>query len=138
MRTLLIMQTLLEKSDESHRVGIDEIITILNNNDVGGERKSIYDDIETLKAFGMDILYSKEKPAGYYLANRDFELPELKLLVDAVQSSKFITVKKSQELIKKLEHLASSSEAQKLHRQVIHTEKTYIFKHVKCGAFACT
>jgi len=112
------MQTLLEKSDENHRVSIEEIITILNNNGVGGERKSIYDDIETLKAFGMDILYSKEKPAGYYLANRDFELPELKLLVDAVQASKFITVKKSQELIKKLEHLASTSEAKKLHRQV--------------------
>lgn len=118
MRTLLIMQTLLSKSDENHRIGIDEIIKVLNNNGISGERKSIYDDIETLKAFGLDILYDKEKPSGYYIGNRDFELPELKLLVDAVQSSKFITVKKSQELIRKLEYLTSSGEAKKLHRQV--------------------
>ena len=118
MRTLLIMQLLLSKSDENHRIGIDEIIKVLTNNGISGERKSIYDDIETLKAFGLDILYNKEKPSGYYIGNRDFELPELKLLVDAVQSSKFITVKKSQELIRKLEYLTSTGEAKKLHRQV--------------------
>lgn len=73
----------------------------------------------------MDILYSKEKPAGYYVASRKFELPELKLLVDAVQSSKFITVKKSRDLIKKLESMTSVSEAKQLQRQVTNVAKSY-------------
>ena len=69
-------------------------------------------------SWGMDILYSKEKPAGYYLGSRKFELPELKLMVDAVQASKFITVKKSRDLIKKLESMTSAEEAKQLQRQV--------------------
>ena len=118
LRTLYIMDALLEKSDESHRLSTKELLEILERNGITADRKSIYDDIETLSVWGMDILYTKEKPAGYYLASRTFELPELKLLVDAVQSSKFITDKKSRELIKKLESLASASEAKQLQRQV--------------------
>ena len=108
----------MEKSDADHRLSTQDIIAMLNANGLEVDRKSIYDDIETLGEWGMDIVYTKEKPAGYYLASRDFELPELKLLVDAVQSSKFITEKKSRDLIKKLERLASESEAKQLHRQV--------------------
>lgn len=118
LRTLYIMETLLEKSDESHKLSTGELLEILERNGISSNRKSIYDDIETLTVWGMDILYSKEKPAGYYLASRKFELPELKLLVDAVQASKFITAKKSRELIKKLESLASTSEARHLQRHV--------------------
>ncbi len=76
------------------------------------------EDIEVLRDFGIDIENKREKPAGYYVASRDFELPELKLLVDAVQCTRFITKKKSEELIKKLENLASKSEAAQLQRQV--------------------
>ena len=100
LRTLYIMDALLEKSDENSRLSTKALLEMLEANGFTADRKSIYDDIETLQTWGMDILYAKEKPAGYYLASRKFELPELKLLVDAVQSSKFITVKKSRELIK--------------------------------------
>ena len=86
--------------------------------DIHAERKSIYADVETLRTFGMDIILRKDAPAGYYLASREFELAELKRLVDAVQASKFITAKKSEELIQKLEGLASHYEASQLQRQV--------------------
>lgn len=118
LRTLYIMDALLEKSDEDNRISIKQMLEMLESNGINAERKTLYDDIETLKIWGMDILYSKEKPAGYYLGSRKFELPELKLLVDAVQSSKFITAKKSRELIKKLESMASDGEAKQLQRQV--------------------
>ena len=118
LRTLYIMDALLEKSDEENRLSTKALLEMLEGNGITADRKSIYDDIDTLQTWGMDILYTKEKPAGYYLASRKFELPELKLLVDAVQSSKFITVKKSRELIKKLESLASAGEAKKLQREV--------------------
>lgn len=65
------------------------------------ERKSVYRDIALLKEYGMDIVCQKGKTVTYFLASRTFELPELKLLVDAVQSSKFITARKSEQLIKK-------------------------------------
>lgn len=125
LRTLYIMDTLLQKSDEKHRVSTEELQTMLGRNGIKAERRSIYDDIETLKTWGMDILHSKEQPAGYYLASRQFELPELKLLVDAVQSSKFITEKKSRELIKKLESMASVYEARLIQRQV------YVINRIK-------
>lgn len=124
LRTLYIMDALLEKSDEDHRISTKELLDMLKKNGISADRKSIYDDIETLTVWGMDILYTKEKPAGYYVASRKFELPELKLLVDAVQSSKFITVKKSRELIKKLESLTSASEARQLQRDVYMTNRT--------------
>lgn len=118
LRTLYIMDALLEKSDEDNRLSIKQMVEMLENNGISADRKTLYDDIETLKIWGLDILYSKEKPAGYYLGSRKFELPELKLLVDAVQASKFITAKKSRDLIKKLESMASAEEAKQLQRQV--------------------
>lgn len=118
LRTLYIMDMLQEKSDEDHRVSTKEMLEMLEANGITADRKTLYDDIETLTTWGMDILYTKEKPAGYYLGSRKFELPELKLLVDAVQASKFITVKKSRDLIKKLESMASAEEAKQLQRQV--------------------
>lgn len=117
-KILLIMRELLEKSDETHPLSITELILMLSENGISAERKSIYHDIEVLKEFGIDIENRREKPAGYYVASRDFELPELKLLVDAVQCARFITKKKSKELIRKLESLTSKSEAVQLQRQV--------------------
>ena len=123
LKLLYIMGALAEKSDENHRISVKQLIDELNLYGIKAERKSIYDDIESLRLWGMDILYSKEKPAGYFLAEREFQLPELKLLVDAVQASKFITAKKSNELIKKLESLVSIYEAKQLHRQVYVTNR---------------
>ena len=117
-RTLSIMEALLEKSDEAHRLSTNDLLEMLEREGISTNRKSIYDDIETLKEWGMDILYTKEKPAGYYVGSRKFELPELKLLVDAVQSSKFISEGKSRSLIKKLESLCSRYQAGSLQRQV--------------------
>lgn len=118
MKILYLMQAFLERTDEAHVLSMQEILRMLEGQGIQAERKSIYDDIEVLRVYGMDIVFQKETPSGYYLASRDFELPELKLLVDAVQSSKFITERKSAELIKKLEGLASRYEAQQLQRQV--------------------
>ena len=101
------LQYLMEKTDEEHSVTTKEMIEYLDGLDIKAERKSIYDDMEQLRDFGYDILRSNDAKRGYYLASRDFELAELKLLVDLVQSAKFITTKKSRELIKKLEKLAS-------------------------------
>ncbi len=119
MKILLIMQKLLERTDENHSISMKEILDMLEANGISAERKSVYDDIECLRQFGMDIELKKETPKGYYLASKQFELSELKLLVDSVQASKFLSEKKSRELIKKLESLASVYEANSLQRQVI-------------------
>ena len=118
MKLLYLMRILLEKTDEKHSISVPEMIAELALYDISAERKSIYDDIETLRLFGLDIVQIKGKTTGYYVASREFELPELKLLVDSVQSSKFITQKKTMALIKKIESLASVYDAQLLQRQV--------------------
>lgn len=118
MKILYLMQAFMERTDETHVLSMQELIELLARYGIRAERKSIYDDIEALRVYGLDIIYKKEPPSGYYLASHNFELPELKLLVDVVQSSKFITERKSAELIKKLEGLTSRYEAQQLQRQV--------------------
>ena len=118
LKLLYILETLVRDTDQKNKKGTAELIEMLKSRGLSAERKSIYDDIETLREFGLDIIYDKEEPAGYYMGERDFELAELKLLVDAVQSSKFITAKKSAVLISKLEKLTSAGEARNLQRQV--------------------
>ena len=98
--------------------------TIWRLNGIRSERKTVYTDMEELEDFGLDIIRVKERPGGYYLASRKFELAELKLLVDAVQASKFITTKKSRELIAKLETLCGREQAKQLHRQVVVTNRS--------------
>ncbi|MCF0129490.1 MAG: WYL domain-containing protein, partial [Pseudobutyrivibrio sp.] len=96
LKTLYVMQILLEKTDENHMLSAQGIIDLLQmQHGMTADRKSIYSDIELLKEFGMDIVQQKGTNPGYYVGSRDFELAELKMLVDAVQSSKFITQKKS-------------------------------------------
>lgn len=118
LKLLYLMQMLLERSDENHPLTVQDMIDELSLHDISAERKSIYSDLEALRVFGLDIMQSKGKSTGYYIASRDFELPELKLLVDSVQSSKFITHRKTLSLIKKIEGLASVYDAQLLQRQV--------------------
>lgn len=119
LKLLYLMDYLRENTDEDHPVQMSEIISELEKRGVSAERKSVYDDIESLQVYGLDIeLSGSGRSTGYYLASREFELPELKLLVDAVQSSKFITQKKTAALIKKIEKLASVHEAKLLDRQV--------------------
>lgn len=120
LKLLYLTKIFMEKTDESHALTLAEITTLLNGYEVTADRKTLYLDFEELKHYGLDIISEqRSKTVVYYLASRDFELAELKLLVDSVQSSKFITEKKSNSLIKKLESLVSEHESKQLHRQVI-------------------
>ena len=117
-KLLYLYRMLLRQTDEDHPLTVPQIIEELARNDIKAERKSIYDDLEALRLFGLDIQSRKGKVPGWFVGDRDFELPEVKLLMDAVQSSRFITQKKSDALIRKLEGLASVHQAGQLQRQV--------------------
>ena len=119
---LLYLKDYLERStDEAHPASTADIIAHLAGLGISVERKTVYSDLQALTDYGMDILRAPGRPGGWYLASREFELSELKLLVDAVQSSKFLSEKKSLELIRKLETLAGSFDAGSLRRQVVVT-----------------
>ncbi len=119
LKLIYLMKILLERTDETHSITMQEIIEALAAYDISAERKSLYNDIENLRVYGLDVIGTQEdRTYLYHIGNRQFELAELKLLVDSVQSAKFITAKKSNELIKKIEGLASRYEASQLHRQV--------------------
>ena len=115
-----LAQIMLEQTDEDHYLTIREIRRELERFDVTADRKSLYDDLEQLRVLGLEV---KGEPDGrsfhYHVVGKQFEIAELKLLVDAIQSSKFITERKSTELIRKLETFASRHEAQQLNRQVM-------------------
>lgn len=124
LKILYLMKILLEKTDETHSITMREILESLEAYGVSAERKSIYSDIENLRSYGLDIIGEKEDKAySYRVVSRQFELAELKLLVDSIQAARFITAKKSNELIKKLEGLASKYEASQLQRQVYTAER---------------
>ncbi len=118
LKLLYLEKILLERTDENHPMTLSELSEALAAYGITAERKSLYSDIEQLRNFGLDIVGQKTRSYGYYVGSRLFELPELKMMVDAVQSAKFITLKKSNELIKKLETLCSRHDAQMLQRQV--------------------
>ena len=121
----ILAKLLLERSDEEHPISRQEMQEELERWGITAERKSIYDDMEQLKELGLDVQSRRGRGGGWYIGGRDFELAELKLLVDAVQSSKFITQRKSSELIRKLESQASAHQARQLQRQV------YVDRRVK-------
>ena len=114
-----LAQIMLENTDEEHYITMPEIKEKLEEYEVTADRKSLYNDLKDLEKLGIEV---EGEPVGnryhYHVVERPFELPELKLLVDAIQSSKFITQKKTNTLIKKLEKLVSKYDAQKLQRQV--------------------
>lgn len=118
-KLLYLQKILLEKTDEHHGLTIAEIITELGRYGISSERKSLYDDLRILEQFGLDVCRTKSNTTRYYIGSRQFEMPELKLLVDTIQSSKFITRKKSLTLIKKLEGLVSEHDGKQLQREVI-------------------
>ena len=118
LKPLYLARILLERTDESNVMTAQDIVRALAAYDVPANRKSIYDDIEALQQYGLDVELRRGKNGGYFVASRDFELPELKLLVDAVQSSRLITGRKSNALIKKLSGLTSNAQAKQLNRQV--------------------
>lgn len=134
-KLLYLLKILTEQTDEQHPMPMAVLLDKLRAEDINAERKSVYSDIDCLMDFGADIAYNTTREGGYYLASREFELAELKLLVDAVSASRFITKSKSEQLIRKIEKLASRYEAVQLQRQVytaeqIKHENESIYYHV--------
>lgn len=116
---LYLVKILTEETDDNHSLTMPQIIEMLADYGVNANRKTLYKDFEELRRFGFDIISVKEgRDCFYHIGGKNFELPELKLLVDSVQSAKFITDKKSKELIRKLESLVSKYEGKQLNRQV--------------------
>ena len=119
LKMLYLLKIFNEETDDSHFLTMQEIIQKLESNGILADRKTLYVDFDELRRFGADIIMEKIGRNSYYhLGKRNFELPELKILVDAVQSARGITNKKSGELIKKLEGMVSKYDAKKLNRQV--------------------
>lgn len=135
LKLLYIARYLMEQTDEDHTVTVKDIIAHLESLGISAERKAVYDDLELLEFFGLDIVRTKDKTFNLHLGSRTFELPELKLLVDVVQASPFLTRKKSLQLIEKLETLTSRHQAASLRRQVyvmnrIKTANEQLYYHI--------
>ena len=118
LKLLYLARFLQEQTDEEHPKTVQDMIAYLERCGISAERKSIYDDLGLLQLYGMDIQSVRSKSYGYFLGQRDFQLPELKMLIDVVQASPFLTPGKSMELIGKLEGLTSQPNARQLRRQV--------------------
>lgn len=118
LKLLYIRDMLLSETDEDHPLTVADIIAKLDSVGIKAERKSVYSDIALLEDYGIDIICTKGKSNNYHIASRDFELAELKLLADTVAASKFISLNKSNQLIKNIEKLASRHEAHQIGRQV--------------------
>ena len=120
LKLYYLSRIMTEKTDDEHVITMPEIQRELERYGVTADRKSLYDDLEVLRVLGIDVIGEKDgRSYVYHVGKKQFEIAELKLLVDAIQSSKFITEKKSNDLIKKLTSLASNYEASQLKRQVV-------------------
>ena len=120
LKLYYLSRIMLKKTDDEHGITMPEIQKMLLEYGVTADRKSVYDDLESLKVLGIDIIGEKVgRNYLYHVGKKQFEIAELKLLVDSIQSSKFITEKKSRELIEKLTAFASEYEASQLKRQVV-------------------
>ena len=120
LKILYILDYLQKNSHEKHPVRASELISMLEHqHNIQCERKTVYSDIAALMDYGVDIITKPGKNGGYYIASRNFELPELKLLIDAVQSSRYLTEKKSRELIEKLCNQCNEHDAKLMKRNVV-------------------
>lgn len=117
-RVLVLIDFLYKKTDEDHQITSDELISYLKDNGVPANKKTLKSDLDLMVDAGLDIVTVSSKPNRYFWGSREFEMPELKLLIDAVSSSRFITEKKSRELVKKLSELASVNQKSELRRHV--------------------
>ena len=124
-KLLYLLKFFYEETDEEHTLTVNQMIDKLEQNGISAARRSIYDDIRTLQDFGIDIVMRKSKTCEYFLGSRLFEIPELKILIDSIQASRFITKKKSESIIKRLKQLASKPQSRKFSGQI------YIYDRVK-------
>ena len=116
LKLIYLSRILQERTDRQHGLTLSEISAALREYGISAERKSLYDDMEALRLCGMKIETVRDTHVRYYLESHTFDFAELCLLIDAIQSSKFLTAKKSKELIRKLEGLGSRYEAAQLHK----------------------
>lgn len=120
LKIFYILDYLKRNSHQDHPVRANELISMLDrNHNIACDRKTVYSDIAALQEYGVDIVSIPGRNGGYYIASRNFELPELKLLIDAVQSSRYLTEKKSRELIEKLCEECSVYDANLMRRDVL-------------------
>jgi predicted DNA-binding transcriptional regulator YafY len=120
LKIFYILDYLKRNSHQDHPVRATELIEMLENrHSIKCERKTVYSDIAALQEYGVDIQSVPGKNGGYFIASRNFELPELKLLIDAVQSSRYLTEKKSRELIEKLCSQCNEYDSKLLKRNVL-------------------
>ena len=120
LKIFYILDYLQRNSHQDHPVRAAELISMLEHqHNISCDRKTVYSDIAALQDYGVDIVAMPGKNGGYYIASRNFELPELKLLIDAVQSSRYLTEKKSRELIEKLCNQCSVHDARLMRRDVL-------------------
>ena len=126
LKLLYILKFLQENTDENHIAHAEEIKLYLLNHGISAERKSIYSDVSNLIDFGYDIIKCNGSGGGYFLASREFELAELRLLSDAVQAANFISAKKTKQLLDKIFTLTSKEQAKKIKSQV------YVDNRPKC------
>lgn len=135
LKILYLAKIFTENTDENHPMTMSEIIAALASYGISAERKSLYDDFENLNFFGLDICRTEGKIPGYFNASGSFEIAELKLLIDAVESARFITPKKTAQLISKIQQLTSRYNAHNLNTQVyaanrVKTSNEQIFYNV--------
>ncbi len=119
LKLLYLRDYLRRNTDEEHPASIPTLIEYLASKGIRSERKSIYSDLLYLHEYGMEILYRRKPPSGYYVAERDFELSEIKFLIDAVLSSRFLTPAQSDALISKLANLSGEHKSALLRRQIV-------------------
>ncbi len=120
LKIFYILDYLEKNSHQDHLVRASDLITMLDRqHNISCDRKTVYSDIAALQEYGVDIVSIPGKNGGYYIASRNFELPELKLLIDAVQSSRYLTEKKSRELIEKLCRECNEQDAKLMTRNVL-------------------
>ena len=120
LKIFYILDYLQKNSHQEHPVRAAELLSMLEHqHNIVCDRKTVYSDIAALQDYGVDIVSIPGKNGGYYIASRNFEIPELKLLIDAVQSSRFLTEKKSRELIEKLCSQCSIHDARLMRRDVL-------------------
>lgn len=132
IRIVELLRFLYQQTDEAHAVTVSEMIEYLKSKGIPSVRQTVYTDLEALDTAGIDIVQIKSTQNRYFIGSRIFEYPELKMLVDAVASSKVISAKKSQALIQKLGQLTSIQQAEQLQRLASlssrvkpHNEKVY-------------
>jgi len=126
MRILTLLDILMKKTDEDHPLNASELIDFLEQRDIFCDRKTIYEDIEALNLSGFDIIGTKGSKSGYFLSGREFELPEVALLTDAVLAADFITHKKTTTLVQKLKGLLNEYQAESF------SNRTFIDNRNKC------